>query len=83
MDARQLLAEHHIVHGAEFEKGGMMERLILGKYFEDFVVGEKLTSAGRTIGENTIDFVKQLTGNAVRFPPHQRAKPSKMWQQII
>ena len=37
------------------KEGKQMERLILGKYFEDFVVGEKLMSAGRTIGESTID----------------------------
>lgn len=63
MDIRQLLAGHHIEYGAEFEKGGMMERLILGRYFEDFIVGEKLISAGRTIGESTIEMFAGLTGD--------------------
>ncbi len=40
-----------------------MGRMMLGGYFEDFVVGEKLTSAGRTIGENTIDLFAGLTGD--------------------
>jgi acyl dehydratase len=40
-----------------------MGRMMLGRYFEDFVVGEKLTSAGRTIGENTIDLFAGLTGD--------------------
>ncbi len=40
-----------------------MERLVLGRYFEDFVVGERLRSAGRTVGEGTIDAFSGITGD--------------------
>ena len=41
----------------------MAEPLVQGKYYEDFVVGEELFSAGRTIGEGTIDLFAGLTGD--------------------
>ena len=41
----------------------MAERMVLGRYFEDFVVGEKLMTAGRTVGEGTIDMFAGLTGD--------------------
>ncbi|MCC6947948.1 MAG: dehydratase [Bradyrhizobiaceae bacterium] len=41
----------------------MAEPLVLGRYFEDFVAGEALMSAGRTIGEGTIDLFAGLTGD--------------------
>ena len=45
------------------KRGARWTRLILGRYFEDFVVGEKLISAGRTIGESTIEMFAGLTGD--------------------
>lgn len=36
---------------------------MLGKYFDDFVVGEKPVSAGRTIGKSTIDMFASLTSD--------------------
>ena len=41
----------------------MPEPLVQGKYYEDFVVGEEMISAGRTIGEGTIDLFAGLTGD--------------------
>ena len=41
----------------------MPELLVQGKYYEDFVVGEEMISAGRTIGEGTIDLFAGLTGD--------------------
>jgi len=41
----------------------MPEPLVQGKYYEDFVVGEELFSAGRTVGEGAIDLFAGLTGD--------------------
>jgi acyl dehydratase len=41
----------------------MPEPLVQGKYYEDFVVGEEMLSAGRTVGEGTIDLFAGLTGD--------------------
>ena len=34
-----------------------------GKYFEDFVVGEEMVSAARTVGQGTIDLFAGITGD--------------------
>ena len=34
-----------------------------GRYFEDFVVGEEMVSAARTVGEGTIDLFAGVTGD--------------------
>ncbi len=36
---------------------------VLGRYFEDFVVGEELVSARRTVGEGTIELFAGVTGD--------------------
>jgi len=41
----------------------MPEPLVQGKWYEDFVVGEELISAGRTVGEGAIDLFAGLTGD--------------------
>jgi len=41
----------------------MPEPLIQGKWYEEFVVGEELISAGRTFGEGAIDQFAGLTGD--------------------
>lgn len=41
----------------------MPEPLVQGKWFEDFTVGEELLSAGRTVGEGTIDLFAGITGD--------------------
>ena len=41
----------------------MREPLVQGKYYEDFVVGEDMISAGRTVGEGTIDLFAGVTGD--------------------
>jgi acyl dehydratase len=41
----------------------MPEALVQGKYYEDFTVGEELMSAGRTVGEGTVDLFAGLTGD--------------------
>jgi acyl dehydratase len=41
----------------------MGKSLFEGKYYEDFVVGEEIVSAGRTVSEGTIDLFSGVTGD--------------------